>query len=484
MDFVATILAYLPHIILGVLIPLDILFVLVILFFERDDPTRTLQWLMALLFLPIAGAILYLAFHQHHAIKRERFEAKALADLGIKTSEAPLLLPAGSVASASDEALGGYGELARLVSRSSPQEALATRGNDLRLFIDGKEKFQALLEDLRTAKEDVHLEYYIMRDDALSRSILEILEERASAGVEVRLLLDAFGGRAIRGSLARLAASGVKVAFFYPGVSRINYRDHRKIAIIDGRIGYCGGYNIGEEYLGNGPLGYWRDAAVRVAGPGANRLQLRFMRDWLYASREKMADPFRYFNRATGAGSAVVQEVSSGPDTLRPWVEDAYLKMISMAQESCFIQTPYFAPGSGLAELLRVAANSGVDVRIMIPNKPDHPFVFWASQSFCADLLASGVRCYEYSGGFLHAKTIVVDGKVGSVGTANFDHRSFALNFETNLVLYDRGIAAAMQKTFLDDVARCTELTPEAYARRGLLVKVKEPVSRLFFPLA
>jgi cardiolipin synthase len=484
MDLLATIVAYLPHIALVLVTLLDVVFVLVILLLERDDPTRTLQWLMALLFLPIAGVILYLLFHQNHAIKRERFEAKARADLGISTSKEPLLLPQGSVVSATDGALAGYGDLALLVSRSNPQEALATRGNDVRLFIDGKEKFRALLDDLRTAKEDVHLEYYIMRDDALSRSILEILEERAREGVEVRLLLDAFGGLAVRDSVGRLAATGVKVAFFYPGVSRINYRDHRKIAVIDGRIGYCGGYNIGEEYLGNGPLGYWRDAAVRVAGPGANRLQLRFLRDWLYASRERIEEPFKYFNRAAGGGSAVVQEVSSGPDTLRPWVEDTYLKMISMARESCYIQTPYFAPGTGLSEMLRVAANSGVDVRIMIPNKPDHPFVFWASQSFCADLLASGVHCYEYGGGFLHAKTIVVDGKVGSVGTANFDHRSFVLNFETNVVIYDPEIAAAMRKAFLDDLARCTELTPEAYARRSLLVKLKEPVSRLFYPVA
>lgn len=483
MDLAATILAYLPHILLIVLIVLDILSVPVILFLERDDPTRTLQWLMVLLFVPIAGLVLYLAFHQHHKSKRERFEAKARADLGLSTSKEPVV-PEGSITSPSDAALGGYGDLARLVGSSSPVEALATCGNELRLFVDGKEMFDALLEDLRTAEEDVHLEYYIMRDDALSRRILDILEERAREGVEVRLLLDALGGRAVRSRVARLAASGAKAAFFYPGLARVNYRDHRKIAVIDGRIGYCGGYNIGEEYVGTGPLGYWRDAAVRVSGPGANPLQLRFLRDWLYASHERLGDPWRYFGRAAPKGSAAVQEVSSGPDTARPWIEDTYLKMILMARESCYVQTPYFAPGSGLSEALRVAASSGVDVRVMIPNKPDHPFVFWASQSFCADLLASGVRCFEYGGGFLHAKTIVVDGKVGSVGTANFDHRSFVLNFETNLVIYDLDVATAMKSAFLADVGRCTELTQEAYARRSFLVKLKEPVSRLFYPLA
>lgn len=484
MDLVATISAYLVHIVLSVLIVLNIVFVLVILYVERDDPTRTLQWLMVLLAVPIVGVILYLAFHQNHQRKRERFEAKALADLGLTTSKEPLIPPKGSLVSPTDGALGGFGDLAMLVSRSSPREALATRGNNLRLFVDGTDMFNALLEDLRAAKEDVHLEYYIMRDDALSAQIFSILEERAKAGVEVRVLLDAFGGRAVREAVGRLVACGGKAAFFYPGLYRINYRDHRKIVVIDGRVGYCGGYNVGQEYLGNGPLGYWRDAAVRVAGPGANALQLRFFRDWLYASGERAKDPWTYFGRATEEGTAAVQEVSSGPDTARPWIEDAYLKMILSARESCYIQTPYFAPGSGLAEALRVAASSGVDVRIMIPNKPDHPFVFWASQSFCADLLASGVRCYEYGNGFLHAKTIVVDGKVGSVGTANFDHRSFVLNFETNLVIYDPGIAAAMKQAFLDDIARCTELTQTAYARRGLWVKLKEPVSRLFYPLA
>lgn len=466
------------------LVVLDVVFVFAIVFVERDDPTRTLQWLMALLLLPFLGALLYLAFHQDHRRKRERFEAKARADLGLAMTREPPPRPGRAEIAATDRALGDLGDLARLVARSNPGVPVVTGGNEVRPITDGKEKFATLLEDLRAARRDIHVQYFIVRDDAISQAVLDVLAERARAGVEVRLLVDAMGGRQLRRSAAKLRAAGAQVARFYPGLWRINYRNHRKIVAIDGQVGYCGGYNIGDEYLGLGPLGPWRDAAVRVEGPAVDLLQLRFLRDWLFASGEDLDEPWRYFGRAPARGSALVQEVSSGPDTPRPWIQETFLKMILEARESCYLQTPYFAPGEGLLAALRIAASSGVDVRIMIPDRPDHPFVFWATRSFCGDLLASGVRCYQYRAGFLHAKTLVIDDRVASIGTANFDRRSFVLNFETNLLLYDPAIAAAMREEFLAELAQCSELTPRGYAARPLGVRAKESVSRLFYPLA
>ena len=472
--------------ILVVLVVLDVIFVFVILFVERDDPTRVLHWLLILIYEPFLGAILFLFFHQDYRRKRKRFEQKRQADIQMlerylqerashRTGPGP--------ASSGSVGVFEYGDLARLASRADRHAVLAGN-NRVRLFVDGTEKFRSLLDDLRAAKEHIHLEYYILRNDALAKEIIETLVARARAGVQVRLLLDALGGRAMRKLEPLVAGSGVKVAYFFPRFSRVNYRNHRKIAVIDGRIGYCGGYNIGEEYLGRGPLGYWRDCAVRIVGPGVEQLQIRFMQDWSFASGEKATDPAPYLQSAPEASSARLQQVSSGPDTEQEWVKQSYIKMISMARESCYIQTPYFIPDTSIIDALRIAAASGVDVRVMIPDKPDHMFVFWASQSFCADLLDGGVRSFKYNNGFLHAKTIVVDGKVGSVGSANIDPRSFRLNFETNVIIFDDAIAAQMKEAFLRDVSVSTELTAEEYAKRGWIVRFKEPFCRLFYPVS
>ena len=474
-------------IILLILVSLNIIFLFVILFVERDDPTRVLHWIMVLLLLPsLVGVPLYILFHQNHERKRKRFEQKARSDLGILDVEASTAAPDVEMSPPSPSNWEGpveYRELALLVSQADPHAPLV-KDNDVRLFVDGTEKFDALLDDLRAAQDHIHIEYYIMRDDALARELLEVLEERARNGVEVRLLLDALGSKAVKKLTRALTAAGGQVAFFYPGVARTNYRNHRKIAIIDGSIAYGGGYNIGDEYLGKGPLGYWRDAAVRIVGPGVDQIQIRFLRDWMYGSGELVKNPSTYLRGAPAKSSAWIQQVSSGPDTRRQSIKEVYVKMIMMARESCYIQSPYFLPDSSIMDALRVAAASGVDVRIMIPDKPDHPFVFWASQSFCADLLADGVRSYRYNNGFIHAKTMVVDGKVGSVGSANMDMRSFRLNFETNVIVYDETFAGQMREAYLADLSVSSELTAEEYAKRSFGVRVKEPFSRLFFPLA
>lgn len=472
-----------------VVLVLDIVFIFVILFLERDDPTRVLHWLMLLILLPFLGVFLFIFFHQDHRRKTRKFGQKASADFSMLIPEAPAAAQWSlrTAPSSGSDAWSEYRDLALLVTQGNPRSLVAGH-NRVNLFVDGKEKFRSLYEDLRAAKDHIHLEYYIMRNDALAKELIEILAERAKAGVQVRLLLDGLGGRAIKKLEKRnpvLARSGVKVSYFYPRIGLSNYRNHRKIGVIDGKVGYCGGYNIGDEYLGKGPLGYWRDAAVRVVGPGSHMLQVRFLYDWAFASREKAPEDLgQYFQAVSQEAPAMMQNVSSGPDTPRESIKEAYIKMITMAKETCYIQTPYFVPDSSVLDALRVAAASGVDVRIMIPCKPDHAFVFWASQSFCADLLPAGVRSYKYNNGFIHAKTMVVDGKVSSVGSANFDVRSFRLNFETNVLVYDETIGAQMKEAFLSDLALCTEITRETYAKRGFVVKFKEPFCRLFFPIA
>jgi len=436
---------------------------------------------MVLLLLPVAGAPLYVFLHQNHRRQSRKFQRKSLIDAQLRkvykvaSREGTLIRP-------HPEVPKEYCGLARMVSKEDPNSVI-TNGNEIRLFIDGKDMFQSLQKDLRAARHHIHFQYYLVKDDPLGQEILRILADKAKEGVEVRVLLDSLGSRGMGSLSSLLRENGVHLVFFYPGIYHYNYRNHRKIVVIDGTVGYCGGYNVAEEYVGKGPLGYWRDTEIRIKGPEVYELQLRFIQDWNYSSREQIAFKSSYFPIMEPKGESAVQEVSSGPDTEHERIKEAYLKMISLANESCYIQTPYFIPDSSLMETLNIAAASGVDVRLMIPNKPDHPFVYWATQSFCADLMESGVRIFLYEQGFLHAKTIVVDGKIGSIGSANFDIRSFRLNFETNVIVYDTRVAAEMKDIFLQDLFRCSELTPARYGARDLIVRIKEPFARLVSPL-
>ncbi|MDD1647898.1 MAG: cardiolipin synthase, partial [Methanomicrobiales archaeon] len=265
---------------------------------------------------------------------------------------------------------------------------------------------------------------------------------------------------------------------------RVNFRNHRKIAVIDGETAFIGGFNIGDDYLGLDPKwGYWRDAAVRIRGSGAVPAQMRFALDWNFASEEKLDYAERYFHQSTLPEGSVVQVVSGGPDTAWNAIKDSYLKMITTATETVYLQTPYFIPDESVMDALHIAAQSGVDVRIMIPSRPDHMFVYWAGHSYIEELLSSGVKAYTYNNGFLHAKTIVIDGFAASVGSANWDVRSFSLNFETNALMYDEKVAGQLKQAYLDDLAQCTELTPEWYARQSRLFRIKCSVSRLFSPI-
>ena len=266
---------------------------------------------------------------------------------------------------------------------------------------------------------------------------------------------------------------------------RINYRNHRKLVIIDGKIGYIGGFNVGDEYLGkNKKFGYWRDTHLRIIGSSVHAIQTRFILDWNQASdRNDIAYSPELFPKTESNGDISLQIVSSGPDSEWEHIKYGYIKMISYARESIFIQTPYFIPDASLLDALRIASLTGKDVRIMIPNKPDHPFVYWATYFYVGEMLNAGARVYIYDNGFIHAKTIIVDGKLASVGTANIDVRSFKLNFEVNAFLYDEGISTSLTDSFDKDMDVSRELTLEAYQQRSLKIRFKESISRLLSPI-
>ena len=362
-----------------------------------------------------------------------------------------------------------------------------TFNNKVTRFITGADKFEALVRDIRQAKEFIHLEYYIWRGDKLGTRLVEELTKKAEEGVEVRLLYDGMGNsRLPKDFFDKLhAAGGYTAAFLPPFIVRINYRNHRKLCIIDGKVGYIGGFNVGDEYLGIVKrYGPWRDTHLRVVGDAIDQMQIRFIKDWNFTTRYGAVQlEQRYFPLREQTEGIRMQIVSSGPDTKWHNVHNGYFKMINEAEHHIYLTTPYFVPDDGIFEALRVAALSGLDVRILIPGNPDHFFVYWASMSYLGQLLEAGVRCYQYERGFIHSKSLCIDGKMSSVGTANMDIRSFDLNFEVNAFLYDAAFTRELEQDFLNDLKSSVEITREWYYRRRWWFKVKEAVARLISPM-
>ena len=466
----------------------------VIVFFRRHDPRAVWTWLLALYFIPVFGFLFYLLLEQDFR-KSKMFRVKEVEDRlkysarnqeeFIKSRDMALL---GTLA-------GYYSDL--VVYNLETSGAVLTMNNRVDLLTDGVEKFADLRAELEKASRYIHIQYYIIKNDEVFGSLLPILLKKAAQGVEIRILYDGMGGRFMpKRTWERLRKAGVKTAVFFPPFLgrlnlRVNYRNHRKIVVIDGRVGYVGGFNIGKEYISKDPkFGYWRDTHLKLRGEAVLGLQLRFAQDWNYASGENLFRDMSYFKEEglplpadsllEGVG---IQIISSGPDTQTRQIRDNYLELFHKARHHIYIQTPYFIPDDAVLSALQIAARSGVDVRLMIPCKPDHPFVYWATYSYAGDLLKAGARCYTYENGFLHAKGVTVDGCVSCYGTANMDIRSFQLNFEVNAVIYDERTTERLEDVFLKDLPRCREITLDDYNERGLLIRFKEQCCRLLSPL-
>ncbi|MGM8366518.1 cardiolipin synthase [Virgibacillus sp. W0181] len=458
-----------------------------IIFLERKNPTSTWAWLMVLFFIPILGFFLYLIFGRKLSHKRI-FTWDTKSRLGVlKEVQAQLRALEEKTVFFKQDILMEYKDLYYLHLKNN--DAIYTQDNDVEIFTDGIDKFSSLVQDLEKAEDHIHLLYYIIRHDQLGTRIADVLIKKAHEGVEVRVLYDDMGSRLLNKKfIHRLRAAGIHVdAFFPPKIPKvnfkINFRNHRKLAIIDGEIGYIGGFNIGDEYLGkNERFGYWRDTHLRVSGDAVRNMQTRFILDWNQASRNHIAYEERFY-KGGSFGDVGIQIVSSGPDSEWEQIKYGYIKMILTAKEYVYIQTPYFIPDESLMDALRIAALSGVKIKIMIPNKPDHPFVYWATLSYIGELLNEGAEIYLYQNGFLHAKTIVVDGNVSSVGTTNIDVRSFRLNFEVNAFLYDKDIAKKLVDVFQRDITLSTQMTKELYKKRSLGIRFKESISRLLSPI-
>ncbi|MFB5676363.1 cardiolipin synthase [Paenibacillus terreus] len=480
---------HITSILLGLVIVLNIIFSLFIVFQERRDAGTTWAWLLVLSFIPVLGFVLYLLFAQN-LTRRHLFQWADLNKLG---TDKVLHRQLDSLSSDDfhfrNPATLEYKELIHMHLVNN--RAVYTEDNSVLLFTDGRDKFGQLFEDIENAQDFIHIQYYIIRRDTLGKRLLKALTEKARQGVKVRVLYDELGSRSLtKGFFRSFREAGGEVEVFFPSKLhlinlRLNYRNHRKIVIIDGKIGYIGGFNVGDEYLGMNPkFGYWRDTHLRIQGQAVYALQTRFILDWNQASRNHdISYELDLFPEVVSDGCVGMQIVTSGPDSESEQIKYGLIKMISSAKKSILIQTPYFIPDASLQDALRIAILSGVEVSIMIPDKPDHMFVYWATLSHIGEMLKVGARVYIYNNGFIHAKTIVVDEEIASVGTANIDVRSFRLNFEVNAFLYDEGIAEHMARIFDKDIAVSHQLTYDEYLKRPNWIKIKESISRLLSPI-
>ncbi|GAB6168062.1 cardiolipin synthase [Clostridium carnis] len=461
----------------------NIVFAISLIFIERKDPTTTWAWLLILLVLPGVGFITYLLLGQNLSRQKIFREKKVLDE-----KKAKGLRDKFKEENKAHRIKEEYVNLIKMNYNHSG--SLYTTGNKVKTYINGEDKFTDLLNDIKNAKSFIHIEYYIFRADTLGKTILEELKKKVSQGVEVRLLVDGMGSKSIRGKQIRYIQSlGIKFAIFFPGILpyvniRVNYRNHRKIVVIDGKIGYVGGFNVGDEYVNGGEqFDYWRDTHIRVQGEAVNELNKRFILDWDYASEEELTNYEKYFPKQKDYGHVGMQIVSSGPDHKEEYIKNAYMKIINSAKKSVFIQTPYLVPDEPMMEALKIVALSGVDVRLIVPGEPDHFFMEWMLSANIGDLMGFGVKIYRYQKGFIHSKTIVSDGEVCSVGTANLDNRSFRLNFEINAVIYDEEIAKEHEKIFFKDEEDCKLVTREEYENRSRGLKIKEAIIRLIAPI-
>ena len=476
------------------IIVINTLISIITVFSDRNrDIAAIWAWLLVLIVLPGFGLIIYL-FLGRKISKEDIFNLQEQAKVGLpeyldkQEKMTKEQLKQIREFDFSNPKYKKYEIAKMLMNVNQPPISI---DNKVEYLVDGYNKFDRLIEDIQNAKHHIHIAYYIFRGDKLGQKIVSALEDRAKDGVKVKVLYDPVGARDLKTSLfKRLESYGGQTersfgSSFHLLNIRLNYRNHRKIVVIDGNIGYTGGFNVGDDYLGEyEKMGYWRDTHLRIVGSATHQLQSRFIIDW-NASKNKdlIAYEAKYFPVIESEGEKDIQIVSSGPDTENESIKKGFIKMIGLAKKSVYIQTPYFIPDDALQEAIQLSILSGVDFKLMIPNKPDHPFIYQATLSYAEEIMDIGGEVYIYDKGFLHAKTIVIDDEIVSVGTANFDIRSFRLNFEVNAFVYDEELASEQVKYFNTDAETSYLLTPEIIDNYSLWDRFKQQFSRLLSPI-
>ena len=479
---------------------INILSVLSLIFVKRSDTRVIFAWLLVFLFLPYMGFILYFFIGSKYKMRfmSKEFGMSDIEEMHSKSIDKQIHDIAAEKIQFKQAETENYRDLIIMNSKNAMNHF--TQNNNVELLISAQQNFSRIFEDIKNATKTIEVLYYIFKaKDKIGKEFLSLLKEKASQGVEVTLIYDGIGYLSTHMSdFKELKEAGGHVYRFLPSMLKsfllVSYRLHRKIVIVDGKIGYTGGFNVGDEYFyiknKNKP---WRDTTIRLTGNSVLSLQTRFWTDLVFLQNQS----FRKNNKAKlvfdekllksfyspiEEGNLGVQIISSGPNTPNDTIRDGYIKMIMTAKKYIYIQSPYFVTDKTILEALRLAAACGVDVRIMLPGIPDKKYIYAISLFNVAKLLKYGVKVYLHSG-FLHAKTLVIDDHVSTVGTANIDIRSFSLFYEVNAFIYNNDFAIKCRDTFLNDIKDCTMFNIETYSKRGIKEKIYESIWRLIAPL-
>ncbi len=454
---------------------------------DNRPPLKTLSWILVLLLLPIFGLIFY--FYFGHNFKKERlFEGKKQLDLARirRITEEQALdkqFHKKLTSAASKE------KVMKLIMRNN--KSRLTSQNSLELLPNGSSTFQSILDSLKNAKHHIHFEYYIFEEGKVASEIKSILISKAKEGVVVRFIYDSVGSWDLSSSfIQELEDAGVKVqefmrVRFHTFTSKINYRNHRKIVVVDGVTGFIGGINISDKYLENDPeLGVsWHDTHLKIEGEAVKDLQLIFLTDWYFLSDEEIINEEQYFPQVKIEINNLIQVLASGPDTDYKGVMKAYFSAITSAEKSVHIISPYFIPNESVLTALKSAALGGVEVKIILPGKSDSRIVQYSSQSYFEELLEAGVQIFQYEKGFIHSKILVIDDLLSSIGSANMDFRSFEQNLEVNAIIYSESFAEKVDIIFTEDLSFSKEIHLSHWQLRNRRHRLLESLSRLLAPL-
>lgn len=463
--------------------------IVVSIIYDKRDPVKSVSWIIVVTLMPFIGSLLYLIFGQN--FRKQKIFSKKLATDYHHTGNlvSRQLYEINSPLISGDTESRLYRDITTLLLNNNRSPIF--RNNEINILSDGANTFASILESLEEAQHFIHIEYYIIKDDKIGNKIAEILERKSKSGVEVRFIYDDVGSWGLsKEFIGRLKNAGVHISpfmpvFFHHFTSKINYRNHRKIIVIDGKIGFTGGINIADKYIeGVKHIGPWRDIHLKIEGKSVSTLQRIFMADWDFVSGEKLHISSRFFPKFTEPAKGVSMQIaSSGPDSDWASIMQAFFAAITKANDSIFISSPYFLPNESILTALKVAALSGIDVKIIIPEKSDSKVVYWATRSYITELLRSGVKVYMYTGGFIHSKLIIIDGKFSSVGSANMDIRSFEDNFEVTAFIYDENKSKELEDIFVTDLENSRRVWIRWWLNRSLFQRFYESVARLLTPL-
>lgn len=470
---------------LSLLITLSVIFIAFVIFLENRHPTQTITWLVVLGSFPLVGFFFYLLFGRNYR-KEKMYRKKYFLD------KQTFLTVEGENDPRSEEKLSLMGEhQARLFTLAQKLgNSPISFDTSTKVLTNGEETFHHILEQMKRARHHIHMEYYIVRDDRIGEEIKEVLIEKAAQGVKIRFLYDAVGSwKLSRKYINDLRNAGIETVCFGPVKlpflnNKFNFRNHRKIIVIDGMIGFVGGLNIGDEYLGRNPnYGYWRDTHLMLRGEAVRSLQLIFLQDWYYMTNHSFLTAEYLSPQIDEKNHGGVQLIAGGPDNEWSVIKNIFFSMITSAKESVWIASPYFIPDEDIFSAIKVAALSGIDVRLLVPNRPDKRVVFHASRSYFPELLEAGVKVYEYERGFMHSKIVIVDHELASIGTSNMDMRSFHLNFEVNAFLFRTKSTQKLVAEYINDLEYAKQLELSLFRKRHIGLRLLESTARLLSPL-